>query len=231
MAHYYATISQIDYHVGRMIDLLRRKGLYDNTLIVYTSDHGEYMGFHHLLLKGNHMYDPLIKVPLIIKYPSQTRAGEVVTAQVTNLDLAPTLLRAAGCEVPEAMQGMDLHDASAGRQYVFAESGRGRAYMVRSEAHKLLLCRDPSQSRFYDLERDPLEINNRIADPACQGTIDEFREALAACALFEAPSQAHLDEDAPVVSGDNVPHRDDGHISSIIAYTRGQMTQELKEEA
>ncbi len=230
MAYYYATISQIDYHVGRMVDLLRRKGLYDNTLIVYTSDHGEYMGFHHLLLKGNHMYDPLIKVPLIIKYPSQTRAGEVVTAQVTNLDVAPTLLRAAGCEVPDTMQGMDLHDASAGHAYVFAESGHGRAYMVRSKTHKLLLCRDPSQSRFYDLERDPLETDNRINDPAYQGMIDEFREVLNAWALFEAPSQTHLDEDAPVVRGDNVPHRGDGHVSSLVEYTHERMKQELKEE-
>ncbi|MEM7030928.1 MAG: sulfatase-like hydrolase/transferase, partial [Chloroflexota bacterium] len=77
MALYYATISQIDHQVGRLIDYLKQQGLYDDTLILYTSDHGEYLGFHHLLLKGNYMYDPLAKVPLIIKYPNQRRAGEV----------------------------------------------------------------------------------------------------------------------------------------------------------
>jgi len=63
MAYYYATISQIDAHVGRMIAVLKQKGLYDDTLIIYTADHGDFMGFHHMVLKGNHMYDPLIKVP------------------------------------------------------------------------------------------------------------------------------------------------------------------------
>ena len=55
MAYYYATISQIDHHVGRLVALLKDKNLYDDTLILYNSDHGDYMGYHHLLLKGNHI--------------------------------------------------------------------------------------------------------------------------------------------------------------------------------
>ena len=80
MAYYYATISQIDHHVGRLIALLKEKGLYDNTLIVFTADHGEYLGYHHLLLKGNHMYDPLVKVPLVIKWPDGRGPRTVVAA-------------------------------------------------------------------------------------------------------------------------------------------------------
>ena len=91
MAAYYATIEHIDEQVGRMTNLLKQKGLYDNTLIIYTSDHGEYMGFHHMLLKGNLPYDPLMKIPLIIKYPkhAEKTGGQVSKALVNNVDLAP----------------------------------------------------------------------------------------------------------------------------------------------
>lgn len=100
MALYCATISQIDCHVGRMVALLEERRLYDRALIVYTSDHGEYLGFHHLLLKGNYMHDPLVRVPLIVKYPESARAGEVCGTLVSNTALAPTLLSCAGCAVP-----------------------------------------------------------------------------------------------------------------------------------
>jgi arylsulfatase len=151
MAMYYAAVSQIDHHVGRMVDALKRKGLYDDTLIIYTSDHGDYLGFHHLLLKGNYMYDPLIKVPLIVKYPGQTRAGEVSAALVNNVDLAPTILRVAGLDAPRSMRGRNLSQADAGSPLVFAESGGGRMYMARSRTRKLLLCRDGGQSQFLTL--------------------------------------------------------------------------------
>ena len=95
-AYYYANISLIDHQVGRLIALLKQKHLYDNTLIVFTADHGEYMGFHHMILKANHMYDPLAKVPLLVKWPGSRRAGMVSERLVSNIDLAPTLCRAAG---------------------------------------------------------------------------------------------------------------------------------------
>ncbi|MCP4640354.1 MAG: sulfatase-like hydrolase/transferase, partial [bacterium] len=82
MAHYYATIEQIDHHVGRMIDVLKRKGIYDNTMILYTSDHGELLGYHHMLLKGGFIYDALMKVPLVIKYPESSHAGSSTDALV-----------------------------------------------------------------------------------------------------------------------------------------------------
>ncbi|NMB11461.1 MAG: sulfatase-like hydrolase/transferase, partial [Firmicutes bacterium] len=108
MAYYYASITQIDFHVGRMIKMLKEKNMYDNTMIIYTSDHGEYLGFHHLLVKKNYMYDPLVKIPLIIKYPDQQLAGTRSEALVTNLDIAPTILHQAGCPSDELMQGKDL---------------------------------------------------------------------------------------------------------------------------
>jgi arylsulfatase A-like enzyme len=225
MAFYYATISQIDHHVGRMIDCLKRKGLYDNTLIVYTSDHGDYMGFHHLLLKSNYMYDPLVKVPLIVKYSQQARAGEQSSVLVNNVDLAPTLLRCAGCDVPSSMLGLDLSSDVRGHDVVFAEGGGGRVYMARSRTHKLLLCRDNARSQFFDLERDPLEMDNAIGDDGVQAQVAELRDALGRWALFDAPSRVYRDERAPVIRGDNVPSFDDGHQARASTYFRRKMNE------
>jgi arylsulfatase A-like enzyme len=203
MAYYYATISQIDAQVGRMLDVLKAKGLYDNTLVVYNSDHGEYLGFHHLLLKGNRMYDPLIKVPLIVKFPGQARAGEVSDELVNSLDVGPTLLGWAGCDAPKSWAGADLTDG-IDRQVIFAESGRGHEYMARTQTRKLLLTADPAQSLFFDLQSDPLEMDNRFHDPACQAEIADLREHLLHWALFDQPSPVHLDEAAPIIAGANV---------------------------
>ncbi len=203
MAYYYATISHIDFQVGRMLDLLKAKGLYDNTLVVYNSDHGEYLGFHHLLLKGNRMYDPLVKVPLIVKFPGQARAGEVSEELVNSLDVAPTLLGWAGCDAPKSWAGADLTDG-IDRQVIFAESGGGHEYMARTRTRKLLLTAYPDQSLFFDLQSDPLELDNRFHDPACQVEIADLRDRLLDWALFDQPSPVHLDEAAPIIAGENV---------------------------
>ncbi|MBN1249316.1 MAG: sulfatase-like hydrolase/transferase [Anaerolineae bacterium] len=241
MAYYYASISQIDHHVGRMIALLKARGLYDNTLIVYTSDHGDYLGFHHLLLKGDFMYDPVVKVPLIIKYPkvggTQPHAGEVSQELVNNIDVGPTLLGVAGCDVPRSMQGADLATTTGpdgdpdSRPYVFAENWGGQEYMVRSQTHKLLLCRDPEQSQFFDLVADPYEMENRIDDPASAETVATMRDALLRWALFDAHSQVYLDYDAPVIGGDHVPERDDGHVEAMVKYFEEKMAEGFELEA
>ena len=225
MALYYATISQIDHHVGRMISMLKQRELYDRTLVVYTSDHGEYLGFHHLLLKGNYMYEPLVRVPLVIKYPRGQRAGEVCSALVDNTDLAPTLLSCAGCVVPRDLAGSNLAEAGPGRDLVFAEGPRADQYMARSRHHKLLLCRQPEHSQFFDLETDPLELDNRISDPAYAMVVATLQAALTQWAMFDCPSVVHLDPDAPKVSGPNVPRPSDGHTVDAIRYFRQQMAE------
>lgn len=208
-AMYYATISQIDHHVGRMIQHLKNKNLYDNTLILYNSDHGDYMGYHHLLLKGNYMYDPVIKVPLIVKYPNQANAGTLSTDLVNTIDVGPTLLNIANCETPNTMMGSDLRTGVQDRPYMFAEMGRGREYMVRSHTHKLLLCKNPEQSQFFNLQEDPFELHNRIQAPESQPLIADMKHALMQWVLFDAPACVHLDEEAPVINQPNVPKPQD----------------------
>lgn len=223
MALYYASISQIDHHVGRMVGLLKEKGLYDDALIIYTSDHGDYMGFHHLLLKGGAMYDPIMRVPLIFKYPRSAGAGSAPSGLTCNVDVAPTILAAAGVEEPTMMAGRDLATHPEGAPFVVGESYSRNHIMLRAGRDKLILNRDEPNSRYYDLETDPLELDNRFSDPRCRERVDELKAMLLRWALFEAPSVCHLDDDAPRASIPNAPVRGDGQAEELEVYFRGKM--------
>ena len=228
-AYYYATISHIDHQVGRMVQRLKDAGLYENTIILYNSDHGDYVGYHHQLLKGGYMYEPLIKVPLIIKYPNQSNAGTVSKALVNTIDVGPTLLKHAGCEVPQIMEGEDLElltDDSGKRKLMFAEAGRGSGYMVRSHTRKLLLCDRDERSLYFDLEADPYEMNNLYGDPVYKEEIDEFRAALMRWALFDSPSRMHIDEQAATIQAGNVPDTGDDLQKEMYTYFKGKMAEE-----
>jgi arylsulfatase A-like enzyme len=199
MAYYYGSISQIDHYVGAMINKLKQKAMYDDTLILYTSDHGEYMGFHHLLTKGNHMYDPLAKVPLIIKFPGGRNAGTRRTDLVSNIDIAPTLLTLAGCVPGTYMAGENIGEGAARRAFVFAENARGWQYMLRTATRKLLLNRNRERSLYFDLEEDPYEMRNVIMEERYQSEIAPAIERLYTTVLFDAVSPIHTDVKAPEI--------------------------------
>jgi len=224
MAHYYGTIAQIDHHVGRMIAALQARSLYENTLILYTSDHGDYMGFHHLLLKANHMYDPLVRVPLIVKWPGRARAGETSAALVNNIDVAPTLVRQAGLEPPADWPGRDLATDRAGHPCIFATGWRGAEHMARSATRKLLASRDPAHSHFFDLEEDPLEMRDLLSDPGRRDEVAELERALARWSLFDAITPTCLDERAPIAPGENAVPFSPSRRAESEAYFRQAMT-------
>jgi arylsulfatase A-like enzyme len=224
MAMYYATISHIDHQVGRAVDDLKRRGLYDEALILYTSDHGDYMGFRHLLLKGNRMYDPLVRVPLIVKYPRGLRAGETDTRLVSLVDLAPTLLRAAGCAVPAGMHGLDLAAPEPGRAFVFAEGSGGVEFMARSRTRKLLLCRDGRHTRFFDLEHDPLESRDLSSDPGRAAEIAATREELLRWLAFAGRCAPNLDDQAPTIRGGEPVETRDRRRRAAREYFRSRMS-------
>ena len=226
MAYYYALISQIDFQVGRLIKILKQKALYDDTLIIYNSDHGDYMGHHHLLLKGNYMYDPLIRVPLIIKFPKQFNAGSVDSSLINNIDIAPTILNQAQIPTPKSMYGKDVLQSEKSI-YVFAESGQGQSYMVRSKTHKLLLCREDKHSQFFDLQNDPYELNNLYAKSNELAVISEMKNALARWALFEAPYPIHTDELNPTIHLRKSRGSETETRGEIYSYFEKQMTERL----
>ena len=197
MAHYYATITHLDHEIGLMLDLLRRRGLYDDTLIIFTSDHGEYLGFHHLLLKDGPLYDPVAKVPLLVKFPGQRRRGERSDALVSLIDVAPTVLSTCGLTPPVPLPGSDLTEPSSGHDAVYAEDRRhGIAGMIRAGEHKLLWS-DVTGDALFDLAADPYELNNVIDDPAYGDVLRGLREAATRWALREATPPTYVDPAAP----------------------------------
>jgi arylsulfatase A-like enzyme len=191
MSNYYGSISHVDHHIGRLVQYLKDRELYDKTLIVFTSDHGEYLGFHHLLLKHGHMYEPLVRVPLIIKYPSRERRGRDERL-VSGTDLLPTILGAVGLPSSNAGSGRDLSDRTWTREFVYAESESGE-YMIRTETHKLILHPEPSKSLLFDLVSDPLETNNLAHRPAERGRVLDLTHSLMNAVLFVDRPPTHRD--------------------------------------
>jgi arylsulfatase A-like enzyme len=221
MAYYYATISQIDHHVGRMLEFLDRQGLYDNTLIVFTADHGDYMGHRHLLLKGGLMYDSLQKVPLIIKWPGERGLNSVSKSLVSNVDLAPSICRATGCEPAESMCGEDLRTGKTDRTLVFAESQKGNQLMARSLKRKLILSDAPGKELqlFFDLEKDPSELKNVYGSEQYADEISEMAKVLTRWGA-EGNRETYLNQDEKQIDQPNVPPLDLSHRDEIIEYCK-----------
>ena len=185
LAAYYAMIELIDDNVGRMLQALEQSGQREDTLVIFTSDHGELAGDHQLVGKGCRFYESLVRVPLICSWPGQVREGVICDALVELVDIAPTLLELAGVPVPERMQGRSLWPLLTGataehRDFVRSEYYRalnpdapGRehlqgtyATMIRDRRYKLVAYHDRDIGELFDLEIDPGEFDNLWTDPA-----------------------------------------------------------------
>ena len=207
---YYAMISQIDFYVGRMVEELKRRDLYNDTLIVYTSDHGEYLGFHHMITKGNRMYDPIVRVPFVMKPPSWANRSPLRNndSLFSLIDLFPTIVDVAGIECPDQLPGFSVFNHQAGRDAVFAEVYEGKEYMIRTREHKLLVHRDPAQSLLFDMAHDPLEMENKFNDTRFETIRMDLSDRLIRWSLFDAVPHPYINDDAPVVS---VPKQSGGY--------------------
>lgn len=203
MANYYGSITQIDDNIGEIIDALKAKDLYDNTLIIYTSDHGEYLGYHHMLLKGNFLYDPLAKIPLIIKYPNSVRSGIVDDKISENIDLCSTVLACCDIEQADSMCGIDLADDNSSRDFAFSEGQYGTdkcpcyGYMIRTKAYKLIVTGSLENAMFFDISKDKNELHNEINNPIYSVEIARLKNMLIEKMLFSGGSKNHADHKAP----------------------------------
>jgi arylsulfatase len=180
-AAYYAMIELIDENVGRMLDALERTGQLENTVVIFTSDHGEALGDHGLLLKGCRFYEGLVRVPLIVSWPGRFRGGLISDALVELTDITPTLLEICGLPVAERMQGRSLLSLLTGasnphhhRNHVRSEYYRvlnpdvpGRddfkgtyATMIRDNRYKLVVYHGHEIGELFDLRSDPWEFQN-----------------------------------------------------------------------
>jgi arylsulfatase A-like enzyme len=179
MKDYLRCIASVDENVGRVLDYLDEHGLADNTLVVYTSDQGFYLGEHGWYDK-RFMYEESMRTPLIIRYPEAIAAGQVADALVVNLDTAPTILDYAGVPVPTEMQGSSLRaltlghtpaDWRQGVYYHYYEYPQGwhsvrPHYGIRTDRYKLMyFYGELNVWELYDLERDPHELMNVYDDP------------------------------------------------------------------
>lgn len=205
-ARYYAMIELIDWAVGQILTSLERSGQRENTLIIFTSDHGEMLGDHGLLLKGCRFYEGLVRVPLIVSWPGRFSTGLVSEALVELTDLAPTLLEAIGLEGHHRMQGCSLIPILSGtaaphehREFVRCEyyhalnpsvpEREGRfngsyATMIRTRQHKLVVYHGYLLGELFDLQRDPGEFDNLWESPQHAGLrFDLIKRSFDALAL------------------------------------------------
>lgn len=175
IATYYGMISLLDHHLGRILAALDRLGLAGNTLVVFTTDHGHFLGQHGLWAKGAFHYEDLLRVPFLVRWPGRLPAGEVRDTLESLVDLAPTFLGAAGLPVPGLMTGLDRSaawrgESAAQRAHVIVENRHGETLMhLRTcigRRYKLTVHRGHEYGELFDLEQDPAEVHNRWADPA-----------------------------------------------------------------
>lgn len=175
--NYLRCIAAVDENLGRLFDYLESAGLAQNTLIIYSSDQGFWLGEHGWFDK-RWMYEESFRTPLIAKWPGVIAPGSVNDDLVLNLDFAPTMLDAAGVDIPANMQGSSLTSLMKGRRpdgwrdavyyHYYESNGHGVAKHegVRTDRYKLIRFYELGQWELFDLKTDPQEMKSVYDDPA-----------------------------------------------------------------
>jgi arylsulfatase A-like enzyme len=187
---YLRCIAAVDESVGAVLDKLDELGLAEDTVVIYSSDQGFYLGEHGWFDK-RFMYEPSLKMPLMVRWPGVTAPGRVVDALVSNVDFAPTFLELAGVTPPAHMQGRSLVPLLRGSTpadwresfyYQYYEfpgvHDVRRHYGVRDGRYKLIYFYGADEWELYDLESDPHELDNKYADPAYAAEVRRLKREL-----------------------------------------------------
>lgn len=193
IAAYHATIAHVDAMVGRIMDALRGTGLEENTVVVFTSDHGELLGDHGMLHKGQFFYECSVRVPLIYRFPERLGVTGVKENLVSHVDFAPTIAALAGEAGPKLTQGQplfapDLSPTDGDERDAVMVEWRDRdvdsdgpyttAKCLITERYKYVYYHKEPFGELYDLEEDPHELNNLWDDPAHAETKEHLAAAL-----------------------------------------------------
>jgi arylsulfatase A-like enzyme len=187
VARYLGEITLLDHQVGRIVATLDELGLAGDTLVIYSSDHGDLCGGHGLIDKHFVMYDDLVRVPLIVRWPGVLPAGVTSDAFVcSSLDIAATIVAAAGCPLPATFAGLNLTEqvSASPRQDIFStyygnQLGLYSQRMVRDRGWKYV-WNVVAEDELYDLADDPGEIRNRATDPARARELRRLRARMLA---------------------------------------------------
>ena len=189
IAHYDGGILYTDSILSKIFDKLKELELYNNTIIIIFSDHGENLMEHNYLQHGDTLYDEAIHVPIIIYVPNSTLKGIRIKSQVQLIDVVPTILNLLDISIPRQAEGKSLIPLISGRQekdfdkYVFSEDA-DYDISIRTPNWKLIKNADNSME-LYDLKNDPKELNNRINEPL--NIIDELKYTLIQWKIKENP--------------------------------------------
>ncbi len=189
IANYYGMISLVDHNVGRIVSELNRLGLAENTIVMYATDHGDWLGDHGLILKGPMPYEGLLRVGCLVAGPG-VPAGQVIGDPVSTLDVPGTILDYAGVAPERPLHSQSLRPliegTGGGRAFAYSEwdlnaSRCGvelKLRTVRTRTHKLTLELVSGAGELYDLESDPDEMDNRFDDPALHNLQRELTEMI-----------------------------------------------------
>jgi arylsulfatase A-like enzyme len=188
---YLATIRSVDDNIGRVLKYLKDNNLEQNTIVVYSSDQGFFLGEHGFFDK-RFMYEESLKMPFVIRYPGVVKPGTIVNDIISNIDFAPTLLDMAGVNIPENVQGKsffqnlkentskDWRQSMYYHYYEYPYYHRVQPhYGIRDQRYKLIhFYYNIDVWEFYDLRNDPSEINNLIDNPSHASLINRLKTEL-----------------------------------------------------
>jgi arylsulfatase len=198
-AYYLANVTMIDERVGRILETLERRGYLENSIIIFTSDHGDCLTDHGHSQKWT-MYDTITRVPFIVWAPGRFAGGRTIDGLCQQMDVGPAILELAGVPVPKALEARSILPALEGnawqpRDYVFAEQARDGILtdtdfmtMVRSTDWKLVHFLGEPWGQLFDLKNDPHEVRNLWDNPAASG---QRRELLDVLREWRMASQYH----------------------------------------
>jgi arylsulfatase A-like enzyme len=191
IAAYYAAITAIDDQVGRLMDVLRETGADENTIILFTSDHGDMLGSHGLRRKRK-PHDESARVPGIIRWPGRVPEGSAVDALFSHVDMAPTLLGLAGFEVPKRMQGADLSRVALGETTAGPEAVLLQIFVPYNpdgiaKPWRGIVTADHTYARYedepwvlFDHQRDPAQMTNLVNSRSADTLLGELDTRLTA---------------------------------------------------
>jgi arylsulfatase len=192
---YYALVTEMDHHIGEILRALEEAGLEDETIVIYTSDHGDFVGNHGMVEKaaaGQNVYEDILNMPLIIRYPGNKKNGKRTGELVSLVDIYPTLVELLGLNMPEleyslhgeSMAQTLLYGKPMKRKYFVSESWSQATVITKNQ--KLGIMLDPTSlhknwdfrefgDMYFDRQTDPLEIKNKIKDGNYQKEINKLR--------------------------------------------------------
>ncbi len=199
MAVYFGMVSLMDREIGRILNTLDRLGQADNTLVVFTTDHGHFLGQHGLAHKAIHHYEDLLRIPYLVRWPGHVPAGAIHPSLQNLVDLAPTFLQAAGVPIPGVMTGISQletwHGGAPARRWSITENHHGavhchmRTYV--DERYKITVYRHGNDGELFDLHTDPEERYNLWHEPSAlevkTGLLHAFMQATLACEPMRMP--------------------------------------------